>query len=102
MVDISTFHSSTFSGQLHTHFTVPAGNGTPLTLQLVEVVETETPANVELFSLHFQGPATPRLPQQIHTLQHEKLGTFQIFLTAVEGNHQSITYEAVFHRLRQA
>jgi hypothetical protein len=101
MIDISIFHSGTFSGQLHTDFTVQTGNGKPLTLQLVEVVETQTPANVELFSLHFRGPAALRLPQQIHTVQHEKLGTFQIFLTAVEGNQQSITYEAVFHRLRQ-
>ncbi len=101
MVDISTFHSNTFSGQLNTDFTVQ-GNGSPTTLQLVEVVEKQTPASVESFSLHFQGPAAPHLPQQIHTLQHEKLGTFQIFLTAVEGNQQSITYEAVFHRLRQS
>lgn len=102
MVDISTFHSSTFSGQLNTGFTVQAGNGMPLALQLVEVVEPRTAPNVELFTLHFQGPADHLLPQQIHTLQHEKLGTFQIFLTAVEGNGQNITYEAVFHRLRQA
>jgi hypothetical protein len=101
MVDISTFHSSTFSGQLNTGFTVQGGNGSPMTLQLVDVVEKKTPATVESFSLYFQGPAAPRLPQQIHTVQHETLGTFQIFLTAVEGNHQSITYEAVFHRLRQ-
>jgi uncharacterized protein DUF6916 len=101
MVDISTFHSSTFSGQLNTGFTVQAGNGMPMTLQLVEVVEKQTPANVELFTLHFQGPAAHLLPQQIHTLQHEKLGTFEIFLTAVEGNQHNITYEAVFHRLRQ-
>ena len=100
MVDIATFHSSTFSGQLHTDFTVQ-GNDSPMTLELVEVVEKKTPASVESFSLYFQGPAALRLPQQIHTLQHEKLGTFQIFLTAVEGNQQSITYEAVFHRLRQ-
>ncbi|HWG86375.1 MAG TPA: hypothetical protein VN679_01240 [Candidatus Acidoferrales bacterium] len=102
MIDISTFHSSTFSGQLHTDFTVQAGNGTPLVLKLVEVVEKQTPANVELFTLHFHGPASLRLVQQIHTLQHDKLGTFQIFLTAVEGNNQTITYEAVFHRLRQS
>jgi hypothetical protein len=102
MIDISTFHSGTFSGQLHTDFTVQAGNGTPLVLKLVEVVEKQTPANVELFTLHFHGPVSLRLAQQIHTLQHDKLGTFQIFLTAVEGNNQTITYEAVFHRLRQS
>ena len=102
MIDISTFHGSTFSRQLNTDFTVQAGSGTPLVLKLVEVVEKQTPANVELFTLHFQGPASLRLGQQIHTLQHDKLGTFQIFLTAVEGNNQTITYEAVFHRLRQS
>lgn len=101
MIDILTLHGSTFSEQLHTIFSVPAGNGASVSLELVEVSEKETPANVELFSLLFRGPAAPALPQQIHTLQHAKLGAFEIFLTPVEGNQTSITYEAVFHRLRQ-
>lgn len=101
MADILTLHGSTFSEQLHTMFSVPTGNGAPVNLELMEVAEKETPAHVELFSLLFRGPAAPLLPQQIHTLQHAKLGTLEIFLTAIEGNQTSITYEAVFHRLRQ-
>lgn len=101
MIDILTLHASTFSEQLHTMFSLPTANGAPVNLELVEVAEKATPAHMELFSLLFRGPAAPRLPQQIHTLQHEKLGAFEIFLTAIEGNQTSITYEAVFHRLRQ-
>jgi hypothetical protein len=56
---------------------------------------------MELFSLHFQGPATPRMPQQIHTLEHDKLGRLDIFLTAIAGDEQGITYESVFHRFRK-
>ncbi|HEX5434665.1 MAG TPA: hypothetical protein VFY05_10540 [Candidatus Angelobacter sp.] len=101
MTDIQTLHGSSFSEHLHTIFSAPTGNGAPVSLELVEVAEKETPPEVELFSLFFRGPAAPRLPQQIHTLRHKKMGTLEIFLTAVEGDQTSITYEAVFHRLRQ-
>jgi len=102
MADILTLHGNTFLEQLHSTFSVMTGNGTPVELELVEVTEKETPANVELFSLLFRGPAAPRLQQQTHPLQHKKLGTLEIFLTAVEGDKTSTTYEAVFHRLRQS
>lgn len=101
MADILTLHGSTFSEQLHTMFSAATGNGAPVELELVEVTEKKTPANVELFSLLFRGPAAPRLPQQIHKLRHKNLGTLEIFLAAIEGDQTSITYEAVFHRLRQ-
>ena len=101
MTDILTLHGSTFSEQLHTIFSVATGHEASVSLELVEVAEKETPAHVELFSLLFRGPAAPLLPQQIHALRHAKLGTLEIFLAAIEGNQTSITYEAVFHRLRQ-
>jgi hypothetical protein len=41
------------------------------------------------------------MAQQIHTLEHDKLGRFAIFLTAIAGDAESITYESVFHRLRK-
>jgi hypothetical protein len=41
------------------------------------------------------------MAQHIHTLEHDKLGRFDIFLTAVAGDAQSITYESVFHRFRK-
>lgn len=97
---LDTFNSRTFTEQLHTKFSVHLQGMAPLTVELVEVTERNTP-RTEAFSLLFRGPAGPRLAQQIHDLEHAKLGRFPLFLTAVAGDAESITYEAVFHRLRK-
>ena len=98
---LDTFNSQTFTGQLHTKFLVPLQGMEPMTLELVEVIERNSAPKIELFSVMFRGPHSPRLAQKIHALEHEKLGTFELFLTAVNGDHESITYEAVFHRFRK-
>jgi hypothetical protein len=73
----------------------------PLPLELIEVKESDPSPKIELFSLQFRGPAAPRMAQQIHTLEHDKLGRFAIFLTAIAGDAEGITYESVFHRFRK-
>jgi hypothetical protein len=98
---LDNFHSQTFTAELHTKFLVPQKGTGPLVLELVEVIERSSAPNIELFSLMFRGPQSPRLVQQIHGLEHEKLGKFDLFLTAISGDHESITYEAVFNRFRK-
>ncbi|HWZ45518.1 MAG TPA: hypothetical protein VNW97_18735 [Candidatus Saccharimonadales bacterium] len=98
---LDTFNSQTFTGQLHTKFLVPLQGMEPVALELVEVNERNSAPKIELFSLLFRGPHTPRLDQMIHALEHEKLGRFELFLTAITGDHDSVTYEAVFHRFRK-
>lgn len=91
-----------FREQLHTNFKVHGDSVGPISLQLAEVVESEASPKMELFSLFFRGPFTPRLGQQIHSLQHEKLGLVEIFLTPVEADQEKGTlYESVFHRFRK-
>ena len=97
---LDSLNSQIFTGQLHTKFSIHLQGMDPLTVELVEVNERNTP-RTEAFSLLFRGPASPRLNQQIHDLEHAKLGRFPLFLTAVAGDSESITYEAVFHRLRK-
>jgi hypothetical protein len=41
------------------------------------------------------------MAQSIHPLEHDKLGRFDIFLTAIAGDEQGIIYESVFHRFRK-
>jgi hypothetical protein len=72
-----------------------------LPLKLTSVREGETSPKIELFSLFFLGPPTPRLKQEIHKFEHETLGTFELFLTAIGGDAEGITYEVVFHRIRK-
>lgn len=98
---LDNFNSQTFAEQLHTKFLVQMKGMEPLALELVEVTERTSAPKIELFSLLFRGPHSPRLVQQIHGLEHEKLGKFDLFLTAIAGDQESTTYEAVFHRFRK-
>lgn len=99
---LSKLNGKVFAGQLRTPFTVRVDGASPITLQLSEVNEPPTPPDIELFSLIFKGPLSPRLNQQIHHLEHAVLGKMDLFLTAVGADQQSISYESVFHRLRKA
>ena len=101
-MDLSQLNSKSFSDHLNSSFKVDAGSSGPVTLRLAEVNEPSTPPNIELFSLVFQGPRTPRLPQRIYSVEHEKIGAFSLFLTAIAADHEGISYEAVFHRTRKS
>lgn len=98
---LDDLNAKIFREQLHTQFKVQQDPIGTITLELVDVIENDLSPKMELFSLHFHGPATPRMPQHIHTLEHDKLGRFDIFLTAIAGDAQGITYESVFHRFRK-
>jgi hypothetical protein len=51
----------------------------------------------EPFSLIFRGPRGPWLPQRIHRLEHDKLGTLDIFLVPIGPDEQGMRYEAIFN-----
>lgn len=101
MIDLSQLNSKSFSDHLNTNFKVDAGSSGPVTLRLAAVNEPSTSPNIELFSLIFQGPVTPRLPQRIYAVEHEKIGAFSLFLSAIAADQEGISYEAVFHRIRK-
>jgi hypothetical protein len=96
-----SFNSKVFAAQLHTAFKVLRGSEPLVTLELAEVTERQTPPDTELFFLVFRGPRAPRLEQKIHHFEHAALGAFDLFITAIAGDDQGISYEAVFHRLRK-
>ena len=100
-IPLESFNSKSFSEQMHTRFRLLRDGADPLPLELIEVKESDPSPKIELFSLHFRGPAAPRMAQHIYTLEHDKLGRFDIFLTAIAGDAEGITYESVFHRFRK-
>lgn len=92
-----------FREQLHSKFNVQQEKGGAIPLELVDVVENDTSPKMEVFSLYFRGPFSPRLGQQIHRLEHDSLGTLEIFLTPIEADRENGTvYESVFHRFRKS
>jgi hypothetical protein len=48
------------------------------------------------FSLVFVGPPTVVLPQRIYRLEHDRLGTLEIFIVPVGRTAEGVRYEAVF------
>ena len=98
--NLDRLNAQVFREHLHTRFKVHLGTPDTLVLELKEVNDRSTSPQIEAFSVLFRGPATPRLEQRIHSLQHDQLGEFQLFLTAVSGDQEGINYESVFNRLR--
>jgi hypothetical protein len=66
-------------------------------VELVEVSETETPGPArKQFSLVFRGGPDPPLPQRIYRVEHDELGTLEIFLVPIGPDEVGQRYEAVF------
>lgn len=91
-----------FAENLHSKFKAALDQENTLVLELTEVDEKSVNPRVECFSVLFQGPPAPMLSQGMRRLEHEKLGTFDLFLTPIGiGNDGSLLYEAVFNRMRK-
>ena len=87
--------------QLNTVFRVKASAPRPVELKLVEVKGYVSGANdqsgMERFSLYFNGPGDLHLPQRTYELEHEQLGSLDIFLVTVARDERGFLYEAVFN-----
>ena len=90
-----------FSKQLNTVFRVKANAPGPVELKLVEVKGYADGSNeqgrMERFSLFFSGPGDLHLSQRTYEMEHEELGSLDIFIVTVARNEQGFLYEAVFN-----
>ncbi len=96
---MENLHAANFNEQMQTLFAVTGEAGTPLSLRLISVTEQPSSPQLEYFSLIFQGPATPALPQKIYDFEHPAIGKFSIFIVPVGRSADGLQYEAIFNRL---
>ena len=92
--------SSDFAPCLHEKFLLHLGEETPSAVELIQVTElgaAPPDGHRRPFSIILRGPRDRRLPQMIYKLEHEKLGTFEIFLVPVAVDDKGYHYEAVFN-----
>jgi hypothetical protein len=92
----------TFAPLLETTFRVrsdPSDDGIPLRLVELRPLGRQPHApRVEPFALEFAGPAESALEQRIYSLEHETLGTIEIFLVPIGFDPAGgFRYEAVFN-----
>jgi hypothetical protein len=82
-----------FEPLLRQRFRVHPSEGPPFELELVRVTEIpREPGGRAPFSLEFAGGPSPPLPQRIYRVEHDALGTLEIFLVPIASDR----YEAVF------
>ena len=92
---------ASFEAHLGTPFRIHYGGESPLEALLHEVKRHEPhpgPRN-EPFSAFFRSALRPILPQSIYRVEHETMGTMEIFLVPVgpDPQRQGMVYEAVFN-----
>ncbi|MGQ0763005.1 MAG: DUF6916 family protein [Acidobacteriota bacterium] len=89
-----------FSKHVDTQFKIALAEG-ELGLTLVEVKAYMPGENeqdgMERFSVFFDGPGDIVLPQKTYQLEHDKMGTIDLFLVPIRGDQNGFRYEAVFN-----
>jgi hypothetical protein len=95
--------ADSFAPAVGDSFVLDDGAGIRLELELLEsrLHHPDAPAVDESgtrapFSLLFQGPADPVLPQRIYHLEHDSVGPIEIFIVPVGRDDAGTSYEAVF------
>jgi hypothetical protein len=95
---IEKFTLDTFTPHLNSIFRIKEGDTVVLELQLVEAKDVGTTSRQIQFSIIFRGPQNLYLPQSIYNLEHDRLGTFDLFLVPIKRDQEGTHYEAIFNR----
>ena len=87
--------------QLNTKFRLHLPSTDIIELELINVEDFGQSGKQERFSILFKGPLDPALWQGMFKLDHDQLGTLDLFIVAVGREEDGMRYEAVFNRLRK-
>lgn len=97
---IEELDAKLFSENLNTKFRASLG-GKTIELELIGVTELNYSPRQEAFSIVFRGALDSPLQQGLFDLEHEKLGSFAIFMTPIARQPDGFHYESCFNRLRK-
>lgn len=90
-----------FSAQLTTKFRFGVGTEKTVELELVEVqTHGDVTGQTERFSAFFRGPLDQLLPQSIYRMEHDALGSAEIFIVPIRRDGEGFYYEAAFNRVK--
>lgn len=93
--------SANFAEHVPSTFVIRVSPQETYQLELMRVAEHNYSPKTEQFSLFFRGPLSPILPQQTYSLEHEKLGSLNLFLVPLGPEDGAMRYEVCFSRFRK-
>lgn len=101
-MQIEELNEEVFKQHLNTKFYIPFDDKR-VELELVRVIGDKSSMDkvegVERFTLHFLGPSDLYLPQSIYHMEHDALGTLDIFIVPIGIQDTRYQYEAIFSRM---
>ena len=89
-----------FAGLLNTKFRVVLDVPDVIELELVQVSELQVSELQEQFTIIFVGALDQFLGQGLRSLQHERMGTIDLFLVPIGKDESGFQYKSVFNRVR--
>jgi hypothetical protein len=97
LLDLAALRRTDFEPHLNTPFSVAGEQGdVELSLCAVDPLAKHPGHTREPFALVFRGSAERVLAQGTHALEHDALGTLEIFLVPIGPDGEGMRYEAVF------
>jgi hypothetical protein len=97
---LDKLQSSDFLSYLNGTFRIQLEGIEPIDLELVSVTEAgpaPRPEARQPFSLHFLGPVSSQyLLQRTYRLEHEHMGTLDLFIVPLGPEEGRMRYEAIF------
>lgn len=97
----SELNAKLFSEYVGGIFTISTGVPEPMKLELYEVTENNLSPALDQFSVFFRGPLSPVMQQHTAKLEHEQLGSLELFLVPIGPDEKGMRYQAVFSRFRK-
>jgi hypothetical protein len=98
---IESFTVETFAPRLRETFRIYPDGAPPLEAELIEVTALDAGSAGDgdrraPFSIVLHGPTDRLLPQRTYRVEHEAIGTFDLFLVPIGPDQEGMRYEAVF------
>jgi len=93
--------AATFSEILNTKFRLHLSESDLLELELFNVEDLSSSPRQERFSILFRGPLDPAIWQGMYKMEHEQLGTLDLFIVPIAKEEDGMVYEAVFNRIKK-
>ena len=91
-----------FLEQLNTKFRVFFDGENPTEVELIQVSELRRKPDYEAFSLDFLAPKTIQPQQMMYRVEHDALGTMDLFMAPIEENKRGYLFESLFNKMLNA
>lgn len=101
LTELQSLNLASFSENLQTKFQASAAEMPAVELEMISATDTGTnlEAGQEQFAIVFRGPLDAFLSQRTYTLDHPRMGKFELFLVPIKQDQNGFYYEACFARM---